>query len=96
MVSLGGTYGVMFTEGELWKDQRRFALHVLRNFGMGKNVMQEKVRRFLNEQSSSNFIHSRLTVIFQFHFLINEQSFLDPERSSGLDFASKTRSPKWE
>lgn len=35
--------GVLFTEGEVWRDQRRFALHVLRDFGMGKNIMQEKV-----------------------------------------------------
>ncbi|KAI1710509.1 cytochrome p450 domain-containing protein [Ditylenchus destructor] len=35
--------GVIFTDGDLWKDQRRFALHVLRDFGLGKNLMQERV-----------------------------------------------------
>jgi hypothetical protein len=40
---LGGKYGVIFTDGEIWRDQRRFALHVLRNFGLGKNLMQERV-----------------------------------------------------
>uniref|UniRef100_A0A915E2F3 Lipocalin/cytosolic fatty-acid binding domain-containing protein n=1 Tax=Ditylenchus dipsaci TaxID=166011 RepID=A0A915E2F3_9BILA len=39
----GGTAGVIFTEGELWRDQRRFTLHVLRDFGLGKNLMQENV-----------------------------------------------------
>uniref|UniRef100_A0AC34F7R8 Cytochrome P450 n=1 Tax=Panagrolaimus sp. ES5 TaxID=591445 RepID=A0AC34F7R8_9BILA len=39
----GGTYGVVFTEGELWRDQRRFALSVLRNFGMGRNLMEQKI-----------------------------------------------------
>ncbi|KAI1720890.1 cytochrome p450 domain-containing protein [Ditylenchus destructor] len=39
----GGNTGVVMTEGELWKDQRRFALHVLRDFGLGKNLMQERI-----------------------------------------------------
>jgi hypothetical protein len=29
------------TEGELWREHRRFAIHVLRDLGLGKNVMQE-------------------------------------------------------
>ncbi|KAH7718337.1 CBN-CYP-33C9 protein [Aphelenchoides avenae] len=39
----GGMSGVIFAEGELWRDQRRFALHVLRDFGLGKGLMQERV-----------------------------------------------------
>ena len=42
MVKNGKT-GVVFTEGDLWKDHRRFALTVLRNLGLGKNIMQKKV-----------------------------------------------------
>ncbi|KAI6239891.1 Cytochrome P450 33C9 [Aphelenchoides fujianensis] len=39
----GGDYGVIFTEGDMWREQRRFALQVLRDFGLGKNLMQERV-----------------------------------------------------
>ncbi|KAK6057501.1 hypothetical protein COOONC_04978, partial [Cooperia oncophora] len=42
--ALGGNYGVIGTTGELWQQHRRFALHVFRDFGMGKDVMQERVR----------------------------------------------------
>jgi cytochrome P450 len=42
----GGSYGIVLTDGELWREHRRFALHVLRNFGLGRNLMQERV---LNE-----------------------------------------------
>uniref|UniRef100_A0AC34FKM9 Cytochrome P450 n=1 Tax=Panagrolaimus sp. ES5 TaxID=591445 RepID=A0AC34FKM9_9BILA len=41
-----GNYGIIMTEGDVWREHRRFALHVLRNFGLGKNLMQERV---LNE-----------------------------------------------
>ena len=40
---LGGIFGVINTEGDFWRDQRRFTLHVFRNFGLGKNLMQERV-----------------------------------------------------
>ncbi|KAH7718336.1 Protein CYP-33E2 [Aphelenchoides avenae] len=38
-----GASGVLFSDGELWREQRRFAVHVLRDFGMGKGIMQERV-----------------------------------------------------
>uniref|UniRef100_A0AC34QIP8 Cytochrome P450 n=1 Tax=Panagrolaimus sp. JU765 TaxID=591449 RepID=A0AC34QIP8_9BILA len=41
-----GKYGIFITDGELWKEHRRFAIHVLKNFGLGKNIMQERI---LNE-----------------------------------------------
>jgi cytochrome P450 len=40
--------GIVMADGDLWKDQRRFVLHVFRNFGLGRNLMQERV---LNEVS---------------------------------------------
>lgn len=39
----GGTYGLVLTSGDLWKEQRKFTMNVLRKFGIGTNLMQEKV-----------------------------------------------------
>jgi hypothetical protein len=35
--------GVLFATGESWRVQRRFSLHTLRDFGMGRNVMEHKI-----------------------------------------------------
>uniref|UniRef100_A0A1I7XLK2 Unspecific monooxygenase n=1 Tax=Heterorhabditis bacteriophora TaxID=37862 RepID=A0A1I7XLK2_HETBA len=39
----GGTYGVIDTVGETWREHRRFALHQFKNFGLGKNIMEQKI-----------------------------------------------------
>lgn len=31
-----GNYGLAVIDGPMWREQRRFLLHVLRNFGFGK------------------------------------------------------------
>ena len=42
----GAVSGVIFTSGDLWRDQRRFALRILKDFGnKSANGMQQKVRR---------------------------------------------------
>ncbi|CAJ0926460.1 unnamed protein product, partial [Mesorhabditis belari] len=36
-------FGLVFSEGDLWREQRRLTLHTLRDFGMGRNIMEERV-----------------------------------------------------
>uniref|UniRef100_A0A915NIL0 Cytochrome P450 n=1 Tax=Meloidogyne floridensis TaxID=298350 RepID=A0A915NIL0_9BILA len=45
----GGIYGVLQTEGEIWREHRRFVLHVFRDFGVGKNIMQERILTEISE-----------------------------------------------
>ncbi|PIO73658.1 hypothetical protein TELCIR_04362 [Teladorsagia circumcincta] len=40
----GGEYGVVETDGDMWRDHRRFALHVLRDLGLSKDGMEQRVR----------------------------------------------------
>ncbi|CAD6191691.1 unnamed protein product [Caenorhabditis auriculariae] len=39
----GGNFGVFDANGETWKTHRRFALHVFRDFGIGKDLMEQKI-----------------------------------------------------
>ncbi|CAG5115331.1 unnamed protein product [Candidula unifasciata] len=41
--TLGGK-GVIFSNGTLWKEQRSVSLSILRAFGMGKNILAEKIQ----------------------------------------------------
>ncbi|GMT14964.1 hypothetical protein PFISCL1PPCAC_6261, partial [Pristionchus fissidentatus] len=41
--------GVIFSQGENWREQRRTAIHIMRDFGMGKNVMEAQVKSSMDE-----------------------------------------------
>ncbi|GMS99418.1 hypothetical protein PENTCL1PPCAC_21593, partial [Pristionchus entomophagus] len=53
--------GIVASDGADWQEQRRFAIATLRDFGMGKNLMEEKVRlsarnmvEFISKQDLKN------------------------------------------
>jgi hypothetical protein len=43
MIGESEAAGIVFSNGELWKEQRRFAIKFLRDFGLGKHDMQDRV-----------------------------------------------------
>ncbi|XP_077475484.1 cytochrome P450 2K1-like [Stigmatopora argus] len=40
---MSGGHGILFANGDSWKELRRFALGTLRDFGMGKRLAQDKI-----------------------------------------------------
>lgn len=45
----GQQYGVVINDGEIWREQRRFSLHVLRDFGFGRPLMEEKIMQQVDQ-----------------------------------------------
>ncbi|CAD6197349.1 unnamed protein product [Caenorhabditis auriculariae] len=40
--------GMIFANGRGWLEQRRFSLHTLRNFGVGRSIIEERILKELN------------------------------------------------
>ncbi|XP_044129769.1 cytochrome P450 2G1-like, partial [Bufo gargarizans] len=62
-------YGVVFSNGSRWKDLRRFSLTTLRNFGMGKKSIEERI------QEEAHFLIAEIKS--------QKEQFVDPTRFLG-------------
>ncbi|KAK6169281.1 hypothetical protein SNE40_020362 [Patella caerulea] len=65
---LTGQKGIGFSSGQLWKDQRKFALETLREFGFGKTILEDKINEeiryfveIIGNQNGRRFDMWRLT-----------------------------------
>lgn len=61
--------GVVNSEGKLWKEQRKFALSKLREFGMGKVSLENKIKEEIAVLLSE--FNSRDGIPFDIQYLIN-------------------------
>ncbi|XP_046565213.1 cytochrome P450 2J1-like [Haliotis rubra] len=41
--------GLIATSGDLWREQRRFTLNTLREFGAGRNIMEDKIHEEISQ-----------------------------------------------
>ena len=48
-LSAGCIPGIIFANGVTWAENRRTSLHILKNFGFGKNVMEEMIDDEVNK-----------------------------------------------
>ncbi|CAB3398702.1 unnamed protein product [Caenorhabditis bovis] len=47
--------GIVASNGDFWQEHRRFALHTLRNFGLGRNIMEGRILEEIDYRSSTFF-----------------------------------------
>uniref|UniRef100_A0A1I7SXT2 Cytochrome P450 n=1 Tax=Caenorhabditis tropicalis TaxID=1561998 RepID=A0A1I7SXT2_9PELO len=54
----GSFYGVLDTNGDMWREHRRFTLTQLRDLGLGKDLMQQKI--LLEIEELHNFLDTHI------------------------------------
>uniref|UniRef100_A0A914ZS01 Cytochrome P450 n=1 Tax=Parascaris univalens TaxID=6257 RepID=A0A914ZS01_PARUN len=67
---MGGVNGVVQIDGDKWREQRRFSLHVLRDFGVGRALMEHTIQlevmefiEYLTENSGKELDLCRVTAV---------------------------------
>ncbi|XP_028637494.1 cytochrome P450 2J3-like isoform X2 [Grammomys surdaster] len=61
--------GIVFSSGQTWKEQRRFALTILKNFGLGKKSLEQRIQE--EAQHLVKVIEEEKGQPFDPHFRIN-------------------------
>uniref|UniRef100_A0A0N4ZAS7 Cytochrome P450 n=1 Tax=Parastrongyloides trichosuri TaxID=131310 RepID=A0A0N4ZAS7_PARTI len=41
--------GIVFTDGDYWKEQRRVCIQIFRDFGMGRSIMESRIMDYVHE-----------------------------------------------
>ncbi|CAJ0597160.1 unnamed protein product [Cylicocyclus nassatus] len=60
-----GGRGLLASSGLFWQEQRRFVLHTLRNFGLGKNIIEERIMfefEFTCEELDKKMTNGQLSI----------------------------------
>lgn len=81
-ILLKGNYGLLFTRGQMWRENRRFALHVLRDFGLGRNQLYSQIMEqatelvsILHQQNGPVNVRDYLLVSFKRFNMFNFVDF---------------------
>ena len=65
-LSLGSIPGVLFSSGPTWNHMRKTSLHILRDFGVGKNVLEDIIEEEIDnllEYIDNHYLNQPIDVV---------------------------------